>query len=269
MQDTLRTWLARSLAICGVIGVFWVVVPWLRGVMLEIEETPAARGMRLAGDLGCFACHGSGGVGGVKNPGSREGEVPAFIEQTQMMYVTGTDELREYVLDGMPQRRRADPAYLAEVEAAAVRMPAYRPFVTPSQTEELVAYLRATSGQILPADDPQAFRGAELAIEFECFTCHGPMGAGGVANPGSFKGYVPSFWGTDFDDLVRDAAELRQWLVDGRIARIAEHPIGGWFFRRQALKMPAYGDRLTTADADALMSYVRWIRNGRWRDELR
>jgi mono/diheme cytochrome c family protein len=147
-------------------------------------------------------------------------------------------------------------------------MPAYRAFLTPHQLDDLTAYLRATSGQILPKDDSQIFRGAELAIELECFTCHGPLGAGGVANPGSFKGYVPSFWGRDFDDLVRDDAELRQWLVHGQVPRIAEHPIGGWFFRRQALKMPAYGDRLTDADLDALVAYVRWIRSGSWRDEL-
>jgi mono/diheme cytochrome c family protein len=150
-----------------------------------------------------------------------------------------------------------------------VRMPSYRSFLSARQLEDLVAYLRATSGQILPVDDPLAFRGAELAIEQECFACHGPLGAGGMSNPGSFKGYVPSFWGRDFDDLVRDDAELRQWLVDGEIARIAEHPIGGWFFRRQALKMPAYGERLTKEEIDALVAYVRWIRTGPWRAELR
>jgi mono/diheme cytochrome c family protein len=259
----------RGLALCGVLGIGSVAVPWLRAVVLELEETPAARGMHLAAALGCFACHGAGGAGGVRNPGSAEGEVPAFVEQTQMMYVTSTAELREYVLDGMPARRRDDPAYRAQMDAALLHMPAYRPFLTPGQLDDLVVYLRATSGQILPAGDPQAFRGAELAIDLECFTCHGPLGAGGVANPGSFKGYVPGFWGTDFDDLVRDDAELREWLTDGRIDRIADHPIGGWFFRRQALTMPAYGDRLSPADLDALVAYVRWIRAGAWRAELR
>jgi mono/diheme cytochrome c family protein len=261
--------MTRGVAASGVLAAVWFAYPWLRGALLEIEETRAARGLRLAGDLGCFACHGPGGTGGVKNPGSREGEVPAFVEQTQMMYVTNAEELREYVLDGMPARRRDDPAYVAEIDGAMVRMPSYRSFLSARQLEDLVAYLRATSGQILPVDDPLAFRGAELAIEQECFACHGPLGAGGMSNPGSFKGYVPSFWGRDFDDLVRDDAELRQWLVDGEIARIAEHPIGGWFFRRQALKMPAYGERLTKEEIDALVAYVRWIRTGPWRAEMR
>lgn len=270
MRGTLQAWAMRGLAALGVAAVVWLAYPALRGAVLEIEITGAARGHALAGELGCFACHGPGGQGGVKNPGSREGEVPAFVEQTQMMYVTGSAELREYVLDGMPARRRDDPAYRAEIEAAMLRMPAYRAFLTPSQVDDLVAYLRATSGQILPgATDGKAFRGAELAIEYECFSCHGPLGAGGIANPGSFKGYVPGFWGRDFDDLVRDDGELRAWLTDGKIARIADHPIGGWFFRRQAIKMPAYGERLSPEDIDALVAYVRWIRNAPWRDELR
>lgn len=269
MRGTVRTWAMRAAAALGVVAAVWFAYPWLRRVVLEIEDTRAARGERLAGELGCFACHGPGGRGGVKNPGSREGEVPAFVEQTQMMYVTNVEELREYVLDGMPKRRRDDASYLAEIEQATVRMPSYRRFLTERQVGDLVAYLRATSGQILPVDDPQAFRGAELAIEHECFACHGPLGAGGIANPGSFKGYIPSFWGSDFDDLVRDDGELRAWIADGRIARIAEHPIGGWFFRRQALEMPAYGERLPAADIDALVAYVRWIRSGSWRRELR
>ena len=269
MRRAVQTWTIRVLAALGVVAVVWTAYPRMRTLLLEVEVTRAARGFALAGELGCFACHGPAGTGGVKNPGSREGEVPAFVEQTQMMYVKGADELREYVLDGMPKRRREDPAYLAEIEAAMLRMPAYRPFLTPRQVDDLVAYLRATSGQILPVDDPEAFRGAELAIEHGCFACHGALGAGGMANPGSFKGYVPSFWGRDFDDLVRDDGELRQWLADGEIARIAEHPIGGWFFRRQALKMPAYGHRLEARELDALVAYVRWIRSGPWRSELR
>ena len=64
-------------------------------------------------------------------------------------------------------------------------MPAYRSFVTAAQVDDLVAYLRAASGQILP-DEALAQRGAELASDLGCFACHGPLGAGGVRNPGSF-----------------------------------------------------------------------------------
>src|SRR5262249_37755217 len=231
--------------------------------------TPAARGRRLAGELGCFTCHGPDGSGGTKNPGSQEGEVPAFTEQTQMMYVKTTDDLREYILDGAPQRRRDDPDYVTRMESAALRMPAYRRLVSTRQVDDLIAYLRAASGQILPEGEKEATRGAELFGEYHCFRCHGDLGSGGIPNPGSFKGYIPGLWGDDYDELVRSEDELNEWIKEGSIKRITEHPIGGWFFRRQAVKMPAYGRFLPPEDVAALEAYVRWIRAGAWRPKLR
>ena len=263
-RERMRRLLGQTVVAIALIETAWLVYPALRARVLALEETPAARGHRLAGELGCFACHGPGGGGGVKNPGSEEGTVPAFTERTQMMYVKNADDLREYVLDGAPRRKREDPDYRTKMEAALLRMPAYRPFVSAAQVEDLVTYLRATSGQVLP-DEEQAARGADLATEYGCFSCHGPLGTGGLPNPGSFKGYVPGFWGADFDDLVRDDDELRRWITDGEIPRIAEHPIGKRFFRRQAIKMPALRDVLATADVQALMAYVHWIHAGAWR----
>lgn len=250
-------------AVLGVIETAWLLYPHVRRRVLALEETPAERGHLLAKDLGCFTCHGPDGGGGTKNPGSEEQAVPAFTEQTQMMYVKNTDDLREYILDGAPRRKREDADYQAEVEAAALRMPAYRDFVTGAQVEDLVAYLRAASDQVLP-DDTLAVRGADVARELDCFSCHGPLGGGGVKNPGSFKGYIPSFWGADFDELVHDDEELRLWITKGEIPRIANHPIGSRFMKRQRVKMPAYERFVPDADVRALMAYVRWIRAGTW-----
>src|SRR5436309_913718 len=260
----LRRTLARTLVALVVVETGWLSYPTLRARLLALEETPARRGQRLAAELGCFSCHGPAGGGGTQNPGSEEGTVPAFTERTQMMYVKTSDDLREYVRDGAPRRRREDPDYRAKMEAAALRMPAYGDVVTDAQLDDLVAYLRAASGQILP-DQELAARGSELASEHTCFACHGPLGAGGVPNPRSFKGYVPSFWGADFDELVRDDTELRTWIAKGEIPRIAEHPIGGRFVQQQTIKMPAYARFLPDADIDALVAYVRWIRAGAWR----
>jgi mono/diheme cytochrome c family protein len=224
----------------------WLLYPTVRRLVLSLEETPAARGHRLAPSSVASPATAPRAGAATKNPGSQEGEVPAFTEQTQMMYVKTTDDLREYILDGAPKRRREDPDYVARMEGAALRMPAYRAFLSSSQVDDLVAYLRGVSGQILPAqDEAQVARGGELTAEYHCFSCHGPFGAGGVANPGAFKGYVPGFWGEDYAELVRDDDELHRWIADGQLARISEHPIGGWFFRRQAMKMPAYGEFLS------------------------
>src|SRR5262249_17964452 len=203
-----------------------------------------------------------------------------FIERTQMMYVKSTDDLREYVLDSAPRRKREDPDYRAKVEKAALRMPAYREHVNGRQVEDLVAFLRAASGQILP-DEALAARGGEVAGAPGCSACHGPLGAGGVHNPGSFKGYVPGFWGADFDDLVRSDDELRTWIAKGELPRVAEHWFGRLFFNGaeypivrllfpgQAIKMPAYEHFVPEADVDALAAYVRWIRAGSWRPLVR
>jgi len=254
----------RLLVALAIAETAWLMYPTVRARVLSVEETPASRGQRIAAGLGCFACHGPGGGGGTKNPGSEEGSVPAFTERTQMMYVKSSDDLREYVLDGAPRRKRDDPDYRAKVEAAAIRMPAYRRFVSAVQVEDLVAYLRAASGQILP-DETRAARGGDLATELGCAACHGPLGAGGMPNPGSYKGYIPAFWGSDFDDLVRDDDELRTWIAKGEIPRITEHPIGGLFFRRQAIKMPAYARFVSDEDIDALVAWVRWVHAGGWR----
>jgi mono/diheme cytochrome c family protein len=259
--------LVWALAVLVVAQAAWIAYPRVRELVLPSEQTSAARGHAVAVSLGCFSCHGPGGGGSIHNPGSKEGEVPAFTEQTQMMYVKTTEDLREYVLDGAPTRRRDDPEYVARMKQAGLRMPAYRGFLTDAQLADLIAYLRATSGQLLP-DEGLAMKGAELAIELDCFACHGPMGAGGEPNPGSFKGYIPGFWGDDFDELVRDDDELREWIAEGHLDRIANHPIGGVYFKRQRIQMPAYGQFIRPEDVDALVAYVQWIHAGTWKPLL-
>jgi mono/diheme cytochrome c family protein len=258
----------------------WLLYPRVRAWALGHEETQVVRGERLATALGCFTCHGPLGTGGVANPTrsaadgknfrtlGAEGEVPPFTEQTQMMYVKTTDDLREYILDGAPKRRRDDPEYRQKMEAAALQMPAYRDRVSAAELEDLVVFLRANSGQIIP-EEKDANRGYELALELDCFACHGAMGAGGLPNPGSFKGYIPGFWGADYDELVENREELVQWLADGKIARIAEHPIGRIYFEGQSVKMPAYGQFVQPADIQALVAYVEWLRSETWRSQLR
>ena len=264
----LRRWLLVALVVVAGAETGWLFYPLLRARVLALEVTSAARGHRLAAELGCFSCHGPAGGGGTRNPGTEAGTVPAFTERTQMMYAKTSDDLRDYILDGAPRRKRDDPNYRAEVEAAALRMPAYRPFLSPGQVDDLVAYLRATSDQVGP-DAELAARGADVAMEYGCFGCHGPLGAGGVANPGSLKGYIPSFWAADFDELVRDDDELHHWIADGQLDRIVNHPVGGRFFRRQAIKMPAYRRFLPETDIAALAAYVRWIRDGSWQPLIR
>ena len=237
--------------------------PVARDLVMPPYASPADQGRALAEQLGCFTCHGPGGRGGVPNPGSTGGEVPSFHEGTLMMYAHDDQDLREYILDGAPARKLARPAYREEMAAQAIRMPAYRGVVSDRQVEALVAYLRAASGLLGPADEPAA-RGAELALANGCFACHGAMGSGGLPNPGSLKGYIPGFGGPDYDELVQTDEELRAWIADGGIPRLLEDRAARFFIDRQRIQMPAFGAHLSAAEIDALVAYVRWLAAGAW-----
>jgi mono/diheme cytochrome c family protein len=241
----------------------WLAYPVVRNLIVPRRDNAAQRGRVLAGQLGCFTCHGPGGTGGVPNPGSKTDEVPSFHEGTLMMYVHNDQDLREYILDGAPAAKLARPEYRAEQEAQAVRMPAFRSVVTAAQVDDLVAYLRAASGLLEPRDDVAA-KGVEIALANGCFHCHGDMGVGGMPNPGSLKGYIPGFGGEDFDELVRDDDELRSWITEGGVPRLRNDPLASYFIERQRIQMPAYKDRLKADEIDALVAYVRWLETGAW-----
>lgn len=238
--------------------------PVARDVVLPPYASDVDQGRALAARMGCFSCHGPGGRGGVPNPGSKGGEVPSFREGTVMMYAHEDQDLREYILDGAPATKRERPAYRAEMDAQAIRMPAYRGWVSERQVALLVAYLRAASDLLAPAEGP-AERGAELVARSGCFACHGEMGSGGLPNPGSLKGYIPGFFGPDFKELVQSDDELRGWIADGGIPRLRDDPAARFFIDRQRAQMPAYASHLAPQEIDAVMAYVRWLARGEWR----
>jgi mono/diheme cytochrome c family protein len=240
-----------------------LMYPHARSLVLGVEVTPAERGHQVATNAGCFNCHGPNGIGGVKNPGSADGEVPGFAGGTPMMWVKNEQELREYILNGAPARKLADPRYKKEMEAQLLVMPAYRDYLSRRQVDDLIVYLRAVSGLITPEDELAA-QGQELAYRYGCFNCHGPMGAGTSKNIGSLKGYIPGWWGNDFRDLVRNDGELRAWIHDGEIERLRSQPIARYFIGNQRVFMPAYHDFMPEKDLQALMRYVRWVNAGDW-----
>ncbi len=236
----------------------WLLYPVLRRAILRPEAAAAARGREVAQRLGCFACHGPEGIGGVPNPGSRWGEVPGFRGKVRMMFARDDEEVREYILDGASARRRGEETYRAETGQQALRMPAFRGELSERELEDLLAYLRALSGMLLPPGGAEA-RGAELAARYGCFHCHGEMGIGGQPNPGSLKGYIPGFVGRDFGELVRSEDELSAWIRDGGIARLRENPVARRFLDRQRIQMPAYGRFLSAPEIADLAAYVRWL----------
>ena len=220
--------------------------------------SPVQRGFVVAASSGCFGCHGVGGVTGFEDTDGTLGTVPAFTREALHAYARNEREIREWIVDGMPQRLRAEAA-LDAGEPALLRMPAWKDVLSDRQVSDLVAYVKAVSDYELP-EDPAAELGRQTAERLACFGCHGPQGRGSMPNPGSFKGYIPAWDGADFVRLAADDAEIREWIVHGSPQRLQANPVARFFLRRQAVQMPAYGDRLDEAELASLVAYIRWLR---------
>ena len=220
MKFSLRL-LATGLLVVAVAAV--PTVFWWRSANIG----PVQRGADLALAQGCLACHGGPGVSPL---------LPRpFADLDDVDPVT----LREWILDGMPLRVRQDPESRAALEAAAIRMPAWRERLSDAQVDDLVSYVRALAGAEVP-EDPAARTGQVVAERLGCFRCHGPGGRGAGSNPGSLKGYIPPWDGRDFAELVVDGAEVREWILGGRAQRLQRNPLARFFLDRQAIRMPAF-----------------------------
>lgn len=218
---------------------------------------PEQRGARLAAASGCLACHGPAGrlsdPDGVRGIGS----APSFEHDDVTGYARSEDEIREWILDGKPRRLRET----ADGEAEGVlRMPAWRGRLSPAEVDELVAYVKAVS-DFDPVPEAVA-EGRDVAARLGCFACHGPQGRFDTPNPGSLKGYIPSWSGEDFPELARGASEIREWVRDGSPKRLRENPVASFFLKRQAIRMPAYGERVSEHELQQITAYIDWLRGG-------
>jgi mono/diheme cytochrome c family protein len=237
-------------AICALAASLGLGATWWRGR----NKGPVQRGFATAQRHGCFNCHGPGGLSGFEGePGI--GGVPALGGELPARGPSEA-EVRDWILEGT-----AGKAAAGEEPAALLRMPAFRGILSAREVDDVVAYVKAIGGADLPRDGLAA-DGHEIATRFGCFQCHGPGGRGDPPNPGSLKGYVPSWSGADFLELARDETETRAWVMDGAPPRLREHPVARFFLARQAIQMPAYRGRISDAQMEALLAYIRWLRRG-------
>jgi mono/diheme cytochrome c family protein len=235
------------------------------------ESSPVSRGARLAEEAGCFACHGRseeeprfnlrlaapGDWRNKNNPSLWEGEI------------TELKVLVDWIANGVP----ADDA--EKHKNLFIRMPAYKDRLTSGEIEDIAAWILAEglkiwadpnsvklppAGQTLTPD--QLFvAGDALSRRHGCYQCHGELGQGGVANPDSFKGYIPGFQGKDFLKLTAngDRAEILHWIDHGRGNAIESGPLGRIakkFLDGQTIPMPGYRDQLTAAEKELLADYL-------------
>lgn len=215
--------------------------------------SPAARGEVIAKEAGCFACHGAGGLRGIRDPAI--GEIASWDGRVVGSLVRNRDEVREWILDGSPKRLREADADTTRL----IPMPAYKGRLSDAQVDDLIAYFLAVSGWN-PELANVVFEGKVLAERFGCLGCHGPSGMGGIANPGSLKGRIPPWDGPEFAELVINEQELEEWILDGHPRRLWENPVARGFLERQVIQMPAYRRHLSEDDVTKLMAYIQSLR---------
>ena len=247
MKRVLAVGLALALA-AGLFAAWWT----------RPRLTAAERGRRLATEMGCFACHGPGGIRGTANPGRKDKTVPTF-EGDVMMFADDATDVRAWIRDGGTAKRRASQSWHRDRDAGTLRMPAFGHRLSEHELDDLVAFVQVSSGEPEPPDS-LAKKGLARAEALGCVGCHGAGGRFALPNPGSLKGYVPSWDGPDFPELVRDRAEFEQWVDDGRSRRFRDAALPSWFLDRAVLHMPAYERHLAPGDLDALWAYVGWLR---------
>lgn len=108
------------------------------------------------------------------------------------------------------------------------------------------------------------YQGEMLARKYNCFLCHGKFAQGGVENPGSLKGYIPGWFGTDFEHLTdnNNKTKIREWIMVGMNQDIINMPILGSYaqdiFERQQWNMIklAY---LDVNERELLVDYVSYM----------
>jgi mono/diheme cytochrome c family protein len=139
-----------------------------------------------------------------------------------------------------------------------VAMPAFRSVLSGSDLKDLTAAYKVLAQMGGPPSGSPMERGFQLARNWQCFACHGPGGSGGLPNPGSLTGFIPGWYGSDFQDLVHDRGEFNSWVRRGRIDRLDANRIATYFVTRQRLAMPSYR-RLTDSELEDLWAYAGWL----------
>ena len=128
------------------------LVAYLRALTAaDLPDDPAVRtGYGVAERLGCFRCHGPGGRGAPRNPGSLKGYIPPWDGRDFTELVVDTSELREWVLGGRPRRLQANPMARFFLDRQAIAMPAFRGQINEEELRALETYIRWLRGEPAP-----------------------------------------------------------------------------------------------------------------------
>jgi len=108
-----------------------------------LDARPRVRGRLVAQRLACWSCHSKGLTGGVKNPNSRKGNIPA-INTTHVDL--GEERLSEIILNGVHAEGPSPDV------RSAFSCPSWKEALTDSELADLLAYLSVQPSTIRRAE---------------------------------------------------------------------------------------------------------------------
>ncbi|MBZ5640849.1 MAG: cytochrome c [Acidobacteriia bacterium] len=97
-------------------------------------------------------------------------------------------------------------------------------------------------------------RGAELARQLGCFSCHGDLGGSGIPEPGADDRQVPAWSGGLWMMYVKDREEVREFILDGVSRRRAASASARDKRVGAGIRMPAYRRLLRAGQVDDLVA---------------
>ena len=215
----------------------------------------------------CQKCHGPQGQGGVNNPGSGDGTVPPLnpIDPTlanseQAVFAFNIDLFLEHgstpsgsspqlAMPAWGDKKQLTPQQIADVMAYVISLNTAAGTPTPSGPAIARPSNPGGPGQALNVTG-DATSGQTVFVT-NCQKCHGPQGQGGVTNPGSNDGTVPTL--NPIDATIANSDPLTfAYSVD----LFVEH--GSTPGGSPQLTMPAWGDKkqLTDQQIADVIAYV-------------
>jgi mono/diheme cytochrome c family protein len=187
-------------------------------------------GKRLFQEKGCIGCHSLGGVGGKVGPALDE---------------VGQRRSPEWIVAHFRNPQSVTPgSVMPQFNFSEHEIRALTEFLLSKSDPTVVGFLN------IPSLMTPVARGKEVFKKYGCAGCHGPEGAGGVANPNAKTAeQVP---GLKFvgDSYTKD--ELEKFIMNGQRSIVPMDP------KRPTppLYMPSWRDKIAEGEMDDLTQYL-------------
>jgi mono/diheme cytochrome c family protein len=202
-----------------------------------VTDPHVAAGAHAFVQFACAQCHGEQGKGGVSP------DVPSLTSAANTLT---TAQLRSIINHGLGESANPTKPY----------MPVWRGVISPTQINDLVAYVRAglpavpdAAPPTVPTNQGAAVEGGVLYVRYGCINCHGPNGLGGVPNPESEDKTIPPLAGQDFRSEFNTDAKIIDVIKSGSV--LGKAPI---------VSMPHWGGIIPDDQLLALVAYLKTLK---------